>query len=164
MSNLHTANDFAKWMDPKKKEYYIDNIILYGSVALRGEGKDIDIMLVHHNTVFEEIQRMVFERRFKDAYDVFLEINKLLQKNNYAPILDLLEIDSCNRALRDDLLHIRFVDVRVFSDKQFYDIEYSRNITKTFFEDVLKYAWTWNPKTEKFDIPMRDVYKISPVK
>jgi len=137
MSKICTARDFALWLSPRMDLYNISDIVLYGSVAVKGDGKDIDLLVLHDNFVFDEFSRYLFENPGIDDKYSFIRLNNSLKSNNYPGIEDLLGISSCRKAIEKDILSIKLVNEHIFKDPKAYQEELKLNSDPNFFKNVL---------------------------
>lgn len=161
MSLLKVATDFAEWFHPQLEKYGLKDIVLYGSVATKGDGKDADIIVFHENDVFTKYQ--VLQNTPEKGSDIprLNLLNKLLIEHGYESLEGILKVDSCREALNKGILNVKFVDRRIFSDEARCAEEMKLNVNPNFFQDILSYALVWNHETKKFDIPINKKYSFS---
>lgn len=157
MNKLQIAKDFANWLYPKKNALKIDEIILYGSIMKKGDGRDIDILLPHENMVFAKLYD---GKDFDNTTARVHNLDKMLINNGYIGISDMASVESCKYSIQNNLLSVKFVDKKIFSDRLIYELELQKNHDKEFFNNILSYACIWNPASGDYDIPMQSKYTL----
>ncbi|MEM4637770.1 MAG: nucleotidyltransferase domain-containing protein [Candidatus Woesearchaeota archaeon] len=161
MKHIDIAREFGKYCYSKKNDYDIIDIVLFGSVAKKHlNPKDIDIMLIHENPVFEKLQNLHGKDYFSNDIQRFHLIDKMLQDHNYPSIKEVMKNNVIAEAISKNILNLRYLNKNFFHDKIYYEEEILRNIDPKFFDNIFEYALLWNPNTENYDIPIKNKYKL----
>lgn len=161
MKHIDIAREFGKYCYCRKNVYNIIDIVLFGSVAKKHlNPKDIDIMLIHENPVFEKIQNLHGKDNFSNDIQRLHLIDKMLQDQNYPSIKEVMKNNVIAEAISKNILNLRYLNKNFFHDKIYYEGEILRNVDPKFFDNIFEYALLWNPDTENYDIPIKNKYKL----
>jgi hypothetical protein len=71
-----------------------------------------------------------------------------------------MAIPECTRALEGGILNIVYLHVDYFGDKSYREEFDATNINPKFIEAVIDTGLIWDPKTNKFDIPISQKYSL----
>jgi len=171
MDYMQISENFAKTIWPLKEEANLIDIMLFGSLTYKKQNpRDIDILLLHKNTLLDKFQFEVIDKDISDIEKLSILSNMLGEKVNLSRIISDTSI---KKLLEKGLFNTKYLNVDFFTDKEYRDKwiknngeNHDRTIHKahigneTFEECIFRQGKLWNPLTEKYDIPAKEKYKL----
>lgn len=156
-----TAIKFASYVHKYKLPGHIDEIVLYGSLAKGAtDPNDIDILLLHHNPILEEIQRLRGNDNCKNDYERYGLVSRKLKEKGYPSIDGLLEIPECNEAIGKGLLNVIYLHLLFFRDLEYRKMAINSNNDPNFFSNIFNSGLLWNDEKKEFDTPIANKYQL----
>jgi predicted nucleotidyltransferase len=157
------SKEFAEFCYSRKQTYGIQNIVLYGSLAMGKQNpNDIDVMLIHSNPAFEKMQLLRGQDKCRNDIERVNLLDKLLADNGYPSFKDQINSSpNILQAIALEVLDINFLGADFSRDKASFIKAKSLFPDPTFFKDHLfKHGLIWNPESKDYDIPMASRYTL----
>jgi predicted nucleotidyltransferase len=151
------AEEFGRIIWPMKKQLRVTDLMLYGSVAKRNQSpNDIDLLIIHNNPLAD-----IFYFRMRNKG--FLNINEELEFLRGSLGVDFGELFRNSKAgelIQRNLFHTSYMNETYFGNSD-YRKGWDCQANPKFARDILGYGFLWNGKSERYDLPAREKYKIS---
>ncbi len=155
------ARKFAGYVARRKNVFDIDDIVLYGSLAegVANPG-DVDIMLVHHNPVFEKIQQLRGEDGCSNDFQRVALVEEGLLSAGYPSIAGLLETPELLEAISLGVLNVVYLHRSFFTDLRYRVKAIRANENPRFYYNVFTGGLLWNSESQEFELPASQRYSL----
>src|SRR3972149_9857249 len=163
---LEAAIEFGIKIWPYKEELKIEDIMLFGSVALGKENpRDLDMLLLHSNRLFDEFQSTAKSKCIEDKEKLRILAEKMKEKVDLLAILRETKIMSL---IDSNLFNLNYMCVDFFRNESYRKtwkeqdlaahqeaVPKEREKGEEFEDAMFRQGLLWNAKTSAYDIPAR---------
>jgi len=155
---IEIAEEFGRIISyiPIKEKTKIEEIMLYGSLARGKTGKDIDLLLIHHNSCLDIFQNLIKSGKYISYPDSVVKLSQILKLD----IMGLFKGTKVKQAIIDNLIQTNYMNKKYFQDEKYQERWDKQNINPNFVKNIFSYGLLWNCKTEKYDIPAKRLYPL----